>query len=140
MLQKLLLLLLLLMMMMMMMIMMITLPLLLLQLLIPTPAMFPRFPEFHLLLHCSFHTCTRTIISLFAIATIIVCAVFNKERSRALGTYALCGFCSLSTIAIAIGVWDAICPQRKEHFKKLMFRVLIQANISCFTTACVAGT
>ena len=62
-----------------------------------------------------------------------------QERSRALGTYALCGFCSLSTIAIALGVWEAICPQRKKHFKKMMMQVLMQANISCFTTACVAG-
>jgi pyrimidine nucleoside transport protein len=62
-----------------------------------------------------------------------------SARSQALATYAMCGFSSLSTLAIAVGVWNSICPQRVKQMASAMFRVLIQANVSCFMTACVAG-
>jgi len=60
-------------------------------------------------------------------------------RSQALTTYAMCGFSSLSTLAIAVGVWNSLCPQRVKQMASSMFRVLVQANVSCFMTACVAG-
>jgi len=62
-----------------------------------------------------------------------------QERDLAITTYALCGFSSLSTLAIAVGVWNTICPQRVKLMASNMFRVLVEANISCFMTACVAG-
>jgi len=62
-----------------------------------------------------------------------------NARSQALTTYAMCGFSSISTLAIAIGVWNSICPQRVKQMASQMFRTLCQANISCFMTACVAG-
>jgi pyrimidine nucleoside transport protein len=62
-----------------------------------------------------------------------------NKRNQALTTYAMCGFSSISTLAIAVGVWNAVCPQRVKQMASSMFRVLVQANISCFMTACVAG-
>jgi pyrimidine nucleoside transport protein len=62
-----------------------------------------------------------------------------NPRDQAITTYALCGFSSLSTLAIAVGVWNTICPQRVKLMASNMFRVLVEANISCFMTACVAG-
>ncbi|ESN95918.1 hypothetical protein HELRODRAFT_178835 [Helobdella robusta] len=61
-----------------------------------------------------------------------------SPRNQALTTYAMCGFSSISTLAIAIGVWNAICPQRVKLMASFMLRVLVEANISCFMTACVA--
>jgi pyrimidine nucleoside transport protein len=46
----------------------------------------------------------------------------------------------VSTLAIAVGVWRAICPQKVPEMASQMFRGLSDANISCFFTACIAGT
>lgn len=62
-----------------------------------------------------------------------------QERSRAIATYALCGFSSLSTLAIAVGVWNSLCPQKVAQMASSMFRVIVEANMSCFMTACIAG-
>lgn len=62
-----------------------------------------------------------------------------NPRNQAITTYALCGFSSVSTLAIAVGVWNTICPQRVKQMASSMFRVMVEANISCFMTACVAG-
>lgn len=62
-----------------------------------------------------------------------------KDRSVALVTYAMCGFSSISTLAIAVGVWYSICPQRVKLMVSMMFRVFVEANFSCYMTACVAG-
>jgi len=62
-----------------------------------------------------------------------------SKRGEAITTYAMCGFSSISTLAIAIGVWNSLCPQRVKEMASQMFRVLVQANTSCFMTACIAG-
>lgn len=62
-----------------------------------------------------------------------------QERSRAIATYALCGFSSLSSLAMSVGVWNSICPQKVAQMASSMFRVIVEANISCFMTACIAG-
>jgi len=62
-----------------------------------------------------------------------------SERSSSIGTYALCGFSSLSTLAIAVGVWNAVCPQKTAEMANQLPRVIINANISCFITACIAA-
>ena len=67
------------------------------------------------------------------------CIFVFQDRSKALGTYALCGFCSMSTLAIAVGIWVVVCPPRRPLVSKLMIRVMFEANVACFTTACIAG-
>jgi len=62
-----------------------------------------------------------------------------SERSASIGTYALCGFSSLSTLAIAVGVWNAVCPVKTAEMANQLPRVIINANISCFITACIAA-
>ncbi|ELU12189.1 hypothetical protein CAPTEDRAFT_123339 [Capitella teleta] len=62
-----------------------------------------------------------------------------SPRSAAIATYALCGFSGLSTLAIAVGVWNFLCPSKIKEMTSQMWRAIINANISCFFTACVAG-
>jgi len=62
-----------------------------------------------------------------------------SERSACIATYALCGFSSLSTLAIAVGVWQAVCPEKTAEMSGSLPRVIINANISCFLTACIAA-
>ncbi|CAH1792806.1 unnamed protein product [Owenia fusiformis] len=61
------------------------------------------------------------------------------ERTQVIATYALCGFSSLSTVALSIGVWSAVEPRRINEVTSTVLRVIVNANISCFLTACVAG-
>lgn len=67
-----------------------------------------------------------------------VCFCF-QDRSQTLATYALCGFSSLSTLAVAVGIWTVVCPQRVKEMANQMLRVLVNANVACFMTACIAG-
>ncbi len=62
-----------------------------------------------------------------------------QTRSASITTYALSGFCSLSTMAIAVGVWQQLVPTKAKNMVENMWRAVICANISCFMTACVAG-
>ena len=62
-----------------------------------------------------------------------------QDRAASIATYALCGFCSVSTVSVAVGVWNAIVPERAALMASQLFRVTINANISCFLTACIAG-
>ncbi|CAD5122328.1 unnamed protein product [Dimorphilus gyrociliatus] len=62
-----------------------------------------------------------------------------SRRSAAIATYALCGFSGLSNLAIAVGVWNAVCPSKTREMAKQMIRAVVNANVACFMTACVAG-
>jgi len=62
-----------------------------------------------------------------------------SERGASIATYALCGFSSLSTLAIAVGVWNSVCPCKTAEMANQLPRVIINANISCFITACIAA-
>jgi len=62
-----------------------------------------------------------------------------SARSASIATYALCGFSSFSTLAIAVGVWNSLAPSKTHEMSNQMVRVITNANISCFLTACIAG-
>jgi len=62
-----------------------------------------------------------------------------SPRSASIATYALCGFSSFSTLAIAVGVWNSLAPTKTNEMSNQMVRVITNANISCFLTACIAG-
>uniref|UniRef100_A0A0N5AJH0 Sodium/nucleoside cotransporter n=1 Tax=Syphacia muris TaxID=451379 RepID=A0A0N5AJH0_9BILA len=62
------------------------------------------------------------------------------DRARMIATYALCGFSNISMIGSQMGILSSMCPHRKSTFAKVVVRALIAGCISCFMTACVAGT
>jgi len=61
------------------------------------------------------------------------------ERASMLTTYAICGFSSLGTLAIFLGVWASVISSRSREISRLMPRVYLNTNLSCFLTACIAG-
>lgn len=65
--------------------------------------------------------------------------VHPQPRSNAITTYAVCGFSSFGTLATFSGVWLAVCPNRWNAVLGFIPRVLLNANIACFMTACIAG-
>jgi CNT family concentrative nucleoside transporter len=62
-----------------------------------------------------------------------------SERSRAIATFAVCGFANVSSIGIQIGGLGALAPSRRQDIAKLGVRALISASLANFMTACVAG-
>jgi len=61
------------------------------------------------------------------------------ERSRAIATFAICGFANVSSIGILIGGLGGLVPERKADIARLGVRCLVAATLANFSSACVAG-
>jgi len=62
-----------------------------------------------------------------------------SERTITLATYALCGFCNFSSIAIQIGGISALAPERRPELAQLGLRAMLCGNLACLQTATIAG-
>ena len=66
-------------------------------------------------------------------------AAMLSERSRAIATFALCGFANFSSIAIQIGGIGALAPTRKSDLARLGLRAVAAGTMANFMSACIAG-
>jgi CNT family concentrative nucleoside transporter len=83
---------------------------------------------------------TRTILNeIIAFRELNLVGDVLSERSRAIATFAVCGFANVSSIGIQIGGLGALVPSRRQDIAKLGVRALISASLANFMTACVAG-
>ena len=62
-----------------------------------------------------------------------------SERSRAIVTFALCGFANFSSIGIQIGGIGALAPERRHDLARLGVRAMIAGTFANFLTATIAG-
>ena len=62
-----------------------------------------------------------------------------SERTRAIMTYALCGFSNFSAIGIQVGGIGALAPSRKEEIARLGLRAMLGGTLACLMTACIAS-
>jgi CNT family concentrative nucleoside transporter len=62
-----------------------------------------------------------------------------SPRSFTIATYALCGFANFGSIAIQIGGYGSLVPERRKDFAKLGLRALIGGSLAAFMTATIAG-
>jgi len=62
-----------------------------------------------------------------------------SERSFTIATYALCGFANFGSIAIQIGGYSALVPERRRQFAALGLRAMIGGALAAFMTAAIAG-
>ncbi len=62
-----------------------------------------------------------------------------SERTITLATYALCGFCNFSSIAIQIGGISALAPERRSELAKFGLRAMFCGSLACLQTATIAG-
>ncbi len=62
-----------------------------------------------------------------------------SPRSFTIATYALCGFANFGSIAIQIGGYSALVPQRRKDFAKLGFKAMVAGSLAAFMTATIAG-
>jgi CNT family concentrative nucleoside transporter len=56
-----------------------------------------------------------------------------------LASYALCGFCNFSSIAIQIGGIAALVPERRHELAQLGLRAMFCGSLACLQTATIAG-
>ncbi|WAR02831.1 S28A3-like protein [Mya arenaria] len=62
-----------------------------------------------------------------------------SDRTGVLATYILCGFGSIAALGINLGSLTSAAPDRRPDFARLSVRSMINGNIACFMTACIAG-
>jgi CNT family concentrative nucleoside transporter len=62
-----------------------------------------------------------------------------SERSRAIVSYALCGFANFGSIGIQIGGYGGLAPERRGDLSKLGFRAMIAGTLATCMVAAVAG-
>ena len=66
-------------------------------------------------------------------------AVQISERSRALLTYALCGFANFSSIGIQLGGIGGIAPERRGDLARLGLRAMLGGTMAALMTASIAS-
>ena len=66
-------------------------------------------------------------------------AAVLSDRSRAIVTFALCGFANFSSIGIQIGGIGALAPTRRHDLARLGFRAMLAGTLANFVTATIAG-
>ncbi|XP_033476106.2 solute carrier family 28 member 3-like [Epinephelus lanceolatus] len=65
---------------------------------------------------------------------------YISVHSETIATYALCGFSNFASMGIAIGAMTSLAPDRRTDISDCALRSLIAGSVSCFMTACIAGT
>ncbi|KAK3779149.1 hypothetical protein RRG08_067169 [Elysia crispata] len=63
-----------------------------------------------------------------------------QERSEVIATYAMCGFSAFSGLAIGLGGFLAVCPQRRRDIISVIPYAFFAGNMACFATGSVAGS
>ena len=61
------------------------------------------------------------------------------EHTKAVVTFALCGFANLSSIAILLGGLGLIAPTRRAEIATLGMRALMAASLANFMSATIAS-
>jgi CNT family concentrative nucleoside transporter len=62
-----------------------------------------------------------------------------SERSRAIVTFALCGFANFSSIAIQMAVTGSLAPNQKPMIARLGIKALIAGSLANLMSAALAG-
>uniref|UniRef100_A0A3Q2XWU3 Sodium/nucleoside cotransporter n=1 Tax=Hippocampus comes TaxID=109280 RepID=A0A3Q2XWU3_HIPCM len=65
---------------------------------------------------------------------------YISVHSETIATYALCGFSNLASLGMSIAAITSMAPERQSDISSCGIRSLIAGSVSCFVTACVAGT
>ncbi len=62
-----------------------------------------------------------------------------SEKTKAIITFALCGFANLSSVAMLIGGIGSLVPSKKEMIAKLALKAVFVGTLSNFMSATIAG-
>jgi concentrative nucleoside transporter, CNT family len=73
------------------------------------------------------------------LATVMQSSTPISGRSAVMVTYALTGFAHVASVAIYVGGYVALAPDKMKEMTSLGFRALLGATLACLLTACFAG-
>ncbi|MGL2877034.1 NupC/NupG family nucleoside CNT transporter [Helicobacter pylori] len=62
-----------------------------------------------------------------------------SEKTKAIITFALCGFANLSSVAMLIGGLGSLAPKKKDFIAKLALKAVLVGTLSNFMSATIAG-
>ena len=62
-----------------------------------------------------------------------------SERTRAISTFALCGFANFSSIAIQMAVTGGLAPNQRPMIARLGIRALVAGSLANLMSAALAG-
>jgi CNT family concentrative nucleoside transporter len=73
------------------------------------------------------------------LASLMASGGLHDPRSVFIAAYALCGFAHIASLAIFVGGFSALVPERTADISSMGLRGLLAANMACLMTAAVAG-
>lgn len=62
-----------------------------------------------------------------------------SDKTKIIGTYALCGFANFGSIAIQIGGIGGLAPERRRDLARLGIKTMLAGALASLTTAALAG-
>ena len=65
--------------------------------------------------------------------------VVLADKTKAIITFALCGFANFSSIAVLIGGLGTMAPNRRSDVARLGIKAVIAGSLSNLMSACIAG-
>lgn len=60
-------------------------------------------------------------------------------KAEAIATFAICGFANPGSIAIQVGVFSSMAPEKKKEITDVVVRAFVTGSAACFLTASIAG-
>jgi CNT family concentrative nucleoside transporter len=85
-------------------------------------------------------TVATEVASFQHLSQLLAQGALQSPRSALIGSYAICGFAHVASLAIFIGGIGALAPSRYKDLSRLGFRALLAATLVGLMTAAVAGT
>lgn len=85
-------------------------------------------------------TVATEVASFQHLSGLLAQGALQSPRSALIGSYAICGFAHVASLAIFIGGIGALAPSRYRDLSRLGFRALVAATLVGLMTAAVAGT
>ncbi len=85
-------------------------------------------------------TVATEVASFQHLSGLLAQGALQAPRSALVGSYAICGFAHVASLAIFIGGIGALAPSRYKDLSRLGFRALLAATLVGLMTAAVAGT
>ncbi len=85
-------------------------------------------------------TVATEVASFQHLSQLLAQGALQSPRSALIGSYAVCGFAHVASLAIFIGGIGALVPSRYRDLSRLGFRALLAATLVGLMTAAVAGT
>jgi len=85
-------------------------------------------------------TVATEVASFQHLSGLLAQGALQSPRSALIGSYAICGFAHVASLAIFVGGIGALAPSRYKDLSRLGFRALVAATLVGLMTAAVAGT